>query len=111
MLGIAIRLSSGISTSVSELAFEDIKQVGPGGNFFSSKHTLENYKYGYFSADIFNSQNFEQWSEEGEPDITATAMKRRKFLLDNYQKPVLDSGIENGLLEFIKERKSQISDT
>ena len=44
-------------------------------------------------------------------DIFCNILKRRKFLLDNYQKPVLDSGIEDGLLDFIKERKGQISDT
>ena len=48
--------------------------------------------------------------EEGENDTVNLASKRVKYLLDNYQKPALEPGVQEALLDFIRKKKASQPD-
>ena len=41
LISLAGYLKKGIFVNNNRLAFEDIKRVGPGGNFLEDEHTIE----------------------------------------------------------------------
>ena len=53
---------------------------------------------------------FEQWEEEGSLDIAQRANQKWKQMLEEYQKPELDAGVDEELRAFIQRRKSEMPD-
>ena len=49
----------------AELGFEAIADVGPGGHFFGSAHTLERYETAFYRPLVSDWRNFETWHEDG----------------------------------------------
>ncbi len=105
MLGMAERFVEGINVDVDTLCFEDIKEVGPGGNFFTANYTLNNYRDGYFRPEVLDSQTFEQWSESGSKNSAEVAMLRRKSLLSAYEAPSIELAVKEELNDFVERSR------
>jgi len=105
MLGMAERFVKGFNVDVDTLCFEDIKDVGPGGNFFTSKHTLKNYRDGYFLPEVLDSQTFEQWAESGSKNSAELAMLKRKDLLNKYEPPAIELAMKDELNDFVERSR------
>jgi trimethylamine--corrinoid protein Co-methyltransferase len=57
----------GISTDDDHLAFEAIREAGPGGNYLVSKHTFDHLRSEYFQGNgVSDKGNREQWIKNGE---------------------------------------------
>ena len=92
----------------SELALEAIREVGAGGHFFGTAHTIDRYKDAFYSPIISDWSNFETWEEKGSIDATQRANKLYKQLLSDYQEPELDPGIREQISEYVIKRKGEI---
>jgi trimethylamine--corrinoid protein Co-methyltransferase len=92
----------------SELALEVIRDVGAGGHFFGTAHTIDRYKDAFYSPIISDWSNFENWQEKGSVDTTRRANKLYKQLLNDYQEPELDPGIREQIGEYVIKRKLEI---
>lgn len=57
---------------------------------------------------LFDNNAFEQWVVDGEQDTTARALNTAKSMLQDYQQPDLDPGINEALLEYIARREREI---
>ncbi len=109
-LGILHSIASGIDLSAESLAFEAIKEVGPGGHFLGCSHTQSNFKNAFWRSEILNYKPFETWLEEGEIDLTENANKRVNQLLKSYVKPELDISKKEELDAFVKQKKDSMPD-
>ena len=89
---------------------EAIREVGPGGHFLGCNHTQKNFKDAFWKSNILDYKPFETWAEDGESDTVTFASKRVKYLLNNYQKPALDTSIDESLLDFINRKKASEPD-
>ncbi|TPW11204.1 MAG: hypothetical protein FD127_3348, partial [Acidimicrobiaceae bacterium] len=92
-----------------ELAIEAIIDVGPGGHFFGSPHTIQRYEHAFYSPMVSDWRNFEAWSEAGSVDATTRANRIWKQLLAEYEAPPLESAIDEALVEFVARRKEELS--
>ena len=104
-LGVLHSLAAGVDYSKNSQALEAIREVGPGGHYLGCNHTQNNFKDAFWKSDLLDYKPFETWTEEGANDTVAFASKRVKYLLDNYQKPEMDIGVEDALKSFIKKKK------
>jgi trimethylamine--corrinoid protein Co-methyltransferase len=89
------------------LAFEAIQEVGAGGHFFGTAHTLARYETAFYAPMISDWRNFESWQEAGSPDATRHANRVYKQILNEYQPPVLEPPIREELEAFVARRKEQ----
>ena len=55
----------------AELAIEAIDDVGPGGHFFGTAHTLARFETAFYEPEVFTRQNFGQWTDAGSLDAGA----------------------------------------
>jgi trimethylamine--corrinoid protein Co-methyltransferase len=92
-----------------ELAIEAIIDVGPGGHFFGSPHTIQRYEHAFYSPMVSDWRNFEAWSEAGSVDATTRANRIWTQLLAEYEAPPLESAIDEALVEFVARRKEELS--
>ncbi|MBT4890625.1 MAG: trimethylamine methyltransferase family protein [Rhodospirillales bacterium] len=96
-----------LATDPDSLAVDVIDEVGPGGHFFGTQHTIERYENAFYSPILSDWSNFENWTDKGSKNATQRAHEIYKDLLDNYETPPLDPAIDEELDAFIKMRKEQ----
>jgi trimethylamine---corrinoid protein Co-methyltransferase len=89
------------------LAFEAIKEVGPGGHFFGVGHTLERYETAFYAPILSDWRNYESWREAGALTAEQRANAIWKQLLADYQPPPLDPAIDEALKAFVDRRKRE----
>jgi len=96
-----------VKVNAAELALEAIQDVGPGGHFFSTAHTLERYERAFYRPLVSDWRNFETWCEDGAADATRRAHHLYKRLLKEYRQPPLDPAVREELHEFVARRKGE----
>jgi trimethylamine--corrinoid protein Co-methyltransferase len=91
-----------------ELGLDAIAEVGPGGHFFGSAHTLARYETAFYQPFLSDWRNFETWQQDGARTATERANRIWKQLLAEYEPPPLDPGRAEALDAFIERRKRAI---
>ena len=104
LLQMMAKYMDGIEITEASLALEAMKDVGPGGHFFGTAHTMERYKDAFYSPLISDWRNFESWTEAGSPDALQKANQVYKQALIEYQQPELDVAIKDELDDFVQRR-------
>ncbi|MCB1444456.1 MAG: trimethylamine methyltransferase family protein [Rhizobiaceae bacterium] len=96
-----------LDVSDEALALDAIRDVGPGGHFFGTAHTLARYENAFYSPLISDWRNNETWVEAGSPTAFERANRIYKETLANYQQPPLDPAVEEELDAFVAKRKEE----
>ncbi len=94
--------------SNSALGLDTVDEVGPGGHFFGTAHTLERFETAFYSPLVSDWQNFENWRDAGGVDTAGRANQIWKKLLVDYERPEMDQAIEEELKAYVAKRKEQI---
>ena len=87
------------------LGLDAIREVGPGGHFFGSTHTLARFETAFYPPLLSDWRNFETWEEAGSPLSVDHAGQLVKQLLAEYQPPSLDSAASEELDAFLAKRR------
>ncbi len=93
----------------ASLGFESIAEVGPGGHFFGTAHTLERYETAFYRPLVSDGRNFETWQEDGARTATERANRVWKQLLAESEPPPLDPAVAGALDAFVARRKREIA--
>jgi trimethylamine--corrinoid protein Co-methyltransferase len=93
----------------AELGIDAIAEVGPGGHFFASTHTLERYETAFYRPMLSDWRNFETWSDDGARTATERANGIWKRLLAEYAPPAMDESIRDALDGFVERRTKEIA--
>ena len=101
---------SGLPVDDNALARDAYAEVEPASHFLGSAHTMANYETAYYEAVLSDSNNVEQWEEEGSKDAARRAYDRWNQILKDYQAPALDEAKDEELLAYIAKRKAEIPD-
>lgn len=92
----------------ASLGFDSIAEVGPGGHFFGTAHTLERYETAFYRPLLSDWRNFETWQADGARTATERANTIWKRLLAEAVPPPLDPAILEALDAFVARRKREI---
>ena len=90
------------------LAVDAIAEVPPGGHFFGATHTLARYEDVFYEPLVSDWRNFEVWRESGALSAAQRANGIWKKLLEEYEPPPIDAGIDEELREYVAKRKRAI---
>ena len=101
---------SGIDDSENGQAMAALREVGPGNHFLGCTHTQDNFETAFYRSNVADNNSFEQWRDEGEKDAAQRANRIWKEMLQNYEAPPIDPGIDEALLEFVRTRKASMPD-
>lgn len=66
ILGMVMRAVEGIKVNDETLAFDLIKQVGPGGNFVTAKHTRRLMRSEHYQPSLSDRNSRQDWEAKGE---------------------------------------------
>ena len=98
-----------MSIQDEDLAFEAIADVGPGGHFFGTQHTIERYETAFYSPVVSDWSNFESWQEKGSQNSTQRANRIWKQALSEYQPPYTEPSVVEELEEYVVKKKEEYS--
>lgn len=101
---------SGLPLDDNALARDAYAEVEPAGHFLGCAHTMANYETAYYEALLSDSNNVEQWQEEGGKDMAQRAFERWNRMLRDYEAPPLDPAKDEELRSYIDKRKAEIPD-
>jgi trimethylamine--corrinoid protein Co-methyltransferase len=89
ILGMVIRAVEGIKVDDDSLAFDLIKQVGPGGNFVTVKHTRDFMRSEHYQPSVSDRDSREEWEAKGGKAAWERAAERVKDIIasHNYSLP------------------------
>ena len=89
------------------LAFDAIREVGSGGHFFGSDHTMSRYEQAFYTPLLSNWDNHTTWLGKGGIETRERANLVWKQMLAEYEQPPLDSAIDEALGAFVARRKAE----
>ena len=89
-------LRGGLDVGAETLALETIREEGPGGIFLASDHTLEHFREWVFMSPLFRSQAYPTWTKQGAAETPEVATREWKKLLESWEDPGIDDGVEAG---------------
>jgi trimethylamine--corrinoid protein Co-methyltransferase len=107
LLQMMAELLQPIEVNEETLGLEAIREVGPGGHFFGTPHTLDRYETAFYSPILSDWRNYESWEEAGSETATERAHRIYKRILAEYAHPPLDPAVREELDAFVERRKRE----
>jgi trimethylamine--corrinoid protein Co-methyltransferase len=89
------------------LGLEAMTDVGPGGHFFGTAHTMARYETAFYSPILSDWRNYESWRLAGAQTAEQRANAIWKQALAEFQPPPLDPAIVEALEAFVAKRKEE----
>ena len=96
-----------VDFSTDALALDAVRDVGPGGHFFGTPHTLERFRTAFYKPLISDWRNYETWEEAGKPEAKARMVELVDQLMATYEQPAMDEAVREELAEFVERRKAE----
>jgi trimethylamine--corrinoid protein Co-methyltransferase len=93
-------LFAGIEVTPETLAVEAIRQVGPGGNFLGTRHTLKHMRSLWQPA-LMDRRPYSAWAEKKDGAREWAGEKARQILREYHPEP-LEAGLAQELREIIE---------
>ncbi len=91
------------------LAFDLIKEVGPGGNFLTSQHTFSNFKTELWHSDLFDHDNWDAWEAKGSKTIRDSALEKVRSMLEKKPVSILSSDQELAIDTIVEKAAKELS--
>jgi trimethylamine---corrinoid protein Co-methyltransferase len=95
------RLFGGVEVTPETLALDAVRQVGPGGDFLSTRHTARHVRTAQWRPTILNRQGRSRWQEEGGLDLREQARRKALRLLAEHEPTPLDPALAVRLDELV----------
>ncbi|MCZ4351766.1 trimethylamine methyltransferase family protein [Roseovarius aestuarii] len=108
MCAMGYRMAEGINWDDFDAAIAAVPDIGPGGHYLGHPHTLEHFQKAFFMPEMFDNNSIEQWQAEGSVEITERALNKARAMLNEYEEPKLDAGVNEALLDYIARREREI---
>ncbi|MEM8813759.1 MAG: trimethylamine methyltransferase family protein [Pseudomonadota bacterium] len=93
-----------LDATETEIGFDAIAAVEPGGHFFGSEHTMERYETAFYEPLVSDWRNFGQWTEAGGLTASQRANGIWKSILGSFEAPPMDPGRREEMDAFIERR-------
>ncbi len=101
-------LDKGFAVDDEAMAMDALREVGPGGHFLGSEHTMRHYRTGFYRPWISSTDNYDRWTRKGSMTIDKVATEKWKQLLAEFPDPGIDPGVDEQLQEFMTRRKQEL---
>jgi len=100
IIGMCCKVLEGIKVDEEHLALEAISQVGPGGSFITSPHTMTHMRREYYNGNgVADQDSRERWMEKGSQDTRTRAREIAKMILARKEKIHITVDIEQAIRE------------
>ena len=104
VLQMVAEMCAGTPAGESEIGFDALTEVQPGGHFFSAAQTMARYQTEFYDPLVADWSNFGTWTEAGAVDANARATGIWQQILAGETAPSLDVERADALSQYISRR-------
>ncbi len=97
IIGMVMRAVEGIEVNDRTLSMDEIKKVGPGGHFVSSRHTRKYMRTEHYKPQLSDRDTREQWQARGGLDTCRRATAYVRGVLESPAKNILSKEIRTSI--------------
>ncbi len=109
IIGYVKRILRGMEVSDESLAFDVIKEVGPGGDYISTLHTAENFKSEMYFPDLLDRNFYENWMSAGAKTMGDRCREKKERILKGHQCEPLPDGVEKEFVKIVESAKRNLT--
>lgn len=102
IIGYLKRINQGMIVDDDTLAFDVVKEVGPGGTFLVEEHTLEWFRQEFYRPTLSDRRSYEQWKSHGALSAEQAANRKWKEILAGYGESTLSPDIDAQMKKYIE---------
>jgi len=102
IIGFVRRLMGGIEITPETLALDVIDQVGPGGTYLTTLHTLKHFREVWYPR-VLDRRNYHAWMQAGQPIAIKTARDLARDAIANHRPHPLPPAMLDTLKAIITE--------
>jgi|AntAceMinimDraft_8_1070364.scaffolds.fasta_scaffold00660_11 trimethylamine--corrinoid protein Co-methyltransferase len=85
IIGQVKRIVRGITVDEDHLAIDVIDEVGPGGNYLTTKHTMKYFKDEVWYPTLMDRQNIDRWKKTGEKTMGDRIKDKVQYILSTHE--------------------------
>jgi trimethylamine--corrinoid protein Co-methyltransferase len=98
------QLLRGVDLSPTSLALDVIHEVGPGGTFFSTEHTLQHYRETWY-PDLIDRTCYADWEREGKRTLGERANRKAIRILEGHRPEPLPARAAQRIAEILQRSR------
>lgn len=102
------RFARGFEVNEETLAFDVIKEIGPGGFFGGTEHTVAHYRKEHWQPQIFSREGLNAWLAGAKKVDTDRAREICEQIMKEYQPKGIDETTEKQLMKVIESAQKNI---
>jgi trimethylamine--corrinoid protein Co-methyltransferase len=91
-----------------QLAYDQIREVGPGGTYLLRKETFDNMRK-QSDVTVFDRNSRATWEEKGSPNALENAYQKAIDVIESHRPTPLPDGAEQTIAELVNEFEVKIS--
>lgn len=104
------RILRGFRISDETLALDIIDKVGPGGDFFTQRHTLKHFRKEHWQPKLINRKNPDGWKASGSPTYGEKLIEKTKEILKNHETSEVSEQVRKKLEIIVQEAEKRFQD-
>lgn len=94
----------GIPVNDETLAIDVIKELGPGGDYMMSEHTMKYMRDIGSNPDLIDRNNRAGWEVQGKKDMSTAAMEKAEDIIKNHKPSIaLSDEVIKGMHAIVEE--------
>ena len=101
--GQVLRIRRGFEVTEDTLALNVMEEVGPGGTFLTTEHTLRHFRREHWMPKLSDRQNRQVWESKGAKSLLQRAQEQVKQLWNLSFKPRITSGCMKDVGRVVKD--------
>jgi len=101
------RVLGSLQITDESLALDVIRNVGPGGNFITQRHTLKRYKEEHWYPTILDRWAMEHWREQGSKSLGVRANERVRAIVESHVPAPLPDDLKGQLDNIIMQAEKE----
>lgn len=107
IISFARRIERGVIVNEETLVLDLIDEVGPGGEFLSEDHTLENFREEFWFPTLINHSVYGEWSKT-KKDMRTRIHEKTANILYNHRAPALSDEVMEAVNEILNAAEERV---
>jgi len=107
IIGMLRRILRGVNSDPEHLATDVIQEVGPGGEFLTHRHTIDNFRE-MWDSELIDRTSYETWAEKGSKSLGQRIHEKVKYILENHHPIPMSIEKTKAISEIIRIRESKL---
>jgi trimethylamine--corrinoid protein Co-methyltransferase len=103
VIGMARHFMAGVTLDAEAMALEIIHQVGPGGNYLASEHTMAHFR-DLWQPTLFDRQRAQEWRARGAKRLGDRLREKTTAIIANHEPEPLPDRVREEIEYILKKQ-------